>query len=206
MPIDPQVIDRKVTQRPAGSPSATQGDITTMDRTTSTAEQVTELLKSEHRRIEEMLANVIDTSGAARDSSFTALGRFLAAHEAAEETFIHCLEDVPVAKERVHEEEKAGQLIARLEAMDKATEEFEDAFAEFATSVKTHAEAEEHRELPELTKDASPEELGRMYEALQRVPEFAGQQGSPIAEGADFASMLVAAKAEFAALSRQGDV
>src|SRR6185503_1866461 len=110
MPIDPQG------HRPGGSPSAPQGDTTTMDRTTSTAEQVTELLKSEHRRIEEMLANVIDTSGAARDSSFTALRRFLATHEAGEETFIHCLEDVPVAKERVHEEEKAGQLIARLEA------------------------------------------------------------------------------------------
>ena len=177
-----------------------------MDRTTSTAEQVAELLTSEHRRIEEMLANVINTSGAARDSSFTALGRFLAAHEAAEETFIHSLEDKPVAKERVHEEEKAGQLIARLEAMDKATKEFENAFAEFAASVMVHAEAEEHSELPELTKDASPEELGRMYEALQRVPELAGQQGSPIADRADFASMLAAAKAEFAALSRQGDI
>ena len=176
-----------------------------MDRTTSTAEQVAELLRSEHRHIEEMLANVIDTRGAARDSAFTALGRFLAAHEAAEETFIHSLEDSPVAQERVHEEEKAGQLITRLESMDKATEDFENAFAEFATSVKTHAEAEEHHELPEVIKEASPEELGRMYEALQRVPELAGQQGGPIEKGADFASMLAGAKAEFAALSRQGD-
>jgi hypothetical protein len=81
-----------------------------------------------------------------------------------------------VAQERVHEEQTAGQLIARLEAMDFATEAFERAFAEFANSVKTHADAEEHDELPALTKDASPEELGRIYDALQRVPELAGQQ------------------------------
>ena len=173
-----------------------------MDRSTSTAEQVAELLKSEHRHVKEMLAKVIDNTGAARDSAFTALGRFLAAHEAAEETFIHSLEHSPVAQARVHEEEKAGQLITRLEAMDKATEDFESAFAELATAVKKHAAAEEHRELPEVLKDASPEEPGRMYEALQRVPELAGQQDGPIEKGTDFASMLAGAKAEFAALSR----
>jgi hemerythrin-like domain-containing protein len=178
--------------------------MTTMEKMTSTAEQVTELLRSEHRHIKEMLTKVIDTKGAARDSAFTALGRFLAAHEAAEETFIHSLEDSAVAQERVHEEQTAGQLIARLEAMDFATEAFERAFAEFANSVKTHADAEEHDELPALTKDASPEELGRIYDALQRVPELAGQQGGPIEAGADFASMLAGAKAEFSTLSSEG--
>lgn len=168
-----------------------------MEHVTSTADQVSELLMSEHRRIEEMITNVIDNRGAARDSAFTALGRFLAAHEAAEETFIHSLEDSAVAQERVREEEKAGQLIARLEAMDTATEAFEDAFAQFANALKTHAEAEEHQELPELTKDASPEELGRMYQALQMVPELASQQGGPIQAASDFASMLASAKAEF---------
>jgi hypothetical protein len=168
-----------------------------MEKTTSTAEQVSELLRSEHQHIQEMLTKVIDKRGAARDSAFTALERFLAAHEAAEETFIHSLEDSAVSQERVREEEKAGQLISRLEAMDSATEAFEHAFAEFATAVKMHAEAEEHKELPKLTTDASPEELGRMYHALQRVPELAGQQGGPIEAGADFASMLAGAKAEF---------
>jgi len=171
-----------------------------MEKMTSTAEQVSELLKSEHRHIEEMLIEVMDSGGAARDSAFTALGRFLAAHEAAEETFIHSLEDSAVAQDRVHEEEHAGKLMARLETMDSATEAFDNAFAEFAASVKTHAEAEEHTELPKLTRDASPEELGRMYDALQRVPELAGQPGGPIEAGADFASMLAGAKAEFSAL------
>ena len=173
-----------------------------MEKTTSTADQVSELLRSEHRHIEEMLSKVIDNTGAARDSAFFALERFMAAHEAAEETFIHSLEDSPVAHERVREEEKAGQLMARLEAMDRATETFETAFAEFATAVKTHAEAEEHQELPELTRDASPEELGQMYAALQRVPELARQQDGPVEAGADFASMLAGAKAKFSELAR----
>ena len=171
-----------------------------MEHRTSTAEQVSELLRSEHEQIEGMLTEVIESTGAARDSAFMALERFMAAHEAAEETFIHSLEGSPVAQERVREEENAGQLMARLEAMDSATEAFEDAFAEFATSVKTHAEAEEHEELPKLTRKASPEELGMMYDALQRVPQLAGQPDGPMEPGADFASMLAGAKAKFAEL------
>ena len=166
----------------------------------ATAEQVSELLRSEHQQIEGMLTEVINSTGDARDSAFIALERFMAAHEAAEETFIHSLEDSPVAQERVHEEEKAGQLMARLEAMDTATEAFENAFAEFAASVMVHAEAEEHEELPKLTRDASPEQLELMYDALQRVPELAGQRDGPIEAGADFASMLAGAKAQLSAL------
>jgi hypothetical protein len=106
-------------------------------------------------------------------------------------------------QQRVREEEQAGTAVAGLEAMDSAAAAFEDAFAEFATSVKSHAEAEEHKELPELTKDASAEQLGRIYEALQRVPELAGQRGGPIEAHADFASMLAGAKAEFSMPSSQ---
>jgi hypothetical protein len=174
-----------------------------MEKTTSTVDEVFKLLRSEHEQIQNMLAEVMDNTGAARDSAFIALERFMAAHAAAEETFIHSLRDSPVAQERVHEEEKAGQLMARLEAMDTATEAFEDAFPRFAASVMVHAEAEEHEELPELTRDASPQELGRMYNALLRVPELAGQQGGRMAAGPGFASMLAGAKAEFSALSSQ---
>ena len=77
-----------------------------MEHRTSTAEQVSELLRSEHEQIEGMLTEVIESTGAARDSAFMALERFMAAHEAAEETFIHSLEGSPVAQERVREEEK----------------------------------------------------------------------------------------------------
>jgi hypothetical protein len=172
-----------------------------MEKTTSTAEEVFVLLKAQHEHIKEMLAQVMDTTGAVRDSAFGALERFLAVHQAAEETFLHSLEDSPVAQERVHEEEKAGQLMACLEAMDTATEAFENAFAKFAASLMVHMEAEEHEELPELTRDVSPQELARMYNALKRVPELANQQGGRLEAGAVFASMLAYAKAEFSTLS-----
>ncbi len=64
-----------------------------------------------------------------------------------------------------------------------------------------HMEAEEHEELPELTRDASPQKLGRMYNALERVPELATQRGGRLEAGADFASMLAYARAEFSMLS-----
>ena len=174
-----------------------------MEKTTSTAEEIFELLKAQHEHIKEMLAQVMDTTGTARDSAFGALERFLAVHQAAEDTFLHSLEHSPVAQERVHEEEKAGQLMARLEAMDSATEAFENAFAKFAASMMVHMEAEEYEELPELTRDASPQELGRMCNALERVPELANQQGGRLEAGAVFASTLAYAKAEFSTLSSQ---
>jgi len=115
-----------------------------------------------------MIAKVRDNSGAARDSAFTTLRRVLAAHEAAEETFIHSLDDSAVAEQqRVREEEQAGTAVAGLDAMDSATAAFED---------------------------ASAEQLGRIFEALQLVPELAGQRGGPIEAHADFASMLAGAK------------
>jgi len=46
-----------------------------MEQTTSTGAQVSELLKSQHRKIEEMIAKVKDNSGAARDCAFTTLRR-----------------------------------------------------------------------------------------------------------------------------------
>jgi len=174
-----------------------------MEKTTSTAQEVFELLKAQHEHIREMLAQVMDTTGAARDSAFGALERFLALHQAAEETFIHSHEDSPVSQERVHEEEKAGQLMARLEAMDTATEAFENALAKFAASMMVHMEAEEYEELPELTRNASPHALGRMYNALERVPELAKQEGGRLEAGAIFASMLAYAKAEFSTLPSQ---
>lgn len=174
-----------------------------MEKTASTAEEVLELLKAQHEHIKGMLAQVMDTTGAARDSAFGALERFVALHQAAEETFIHSLEHSPVAQERVHEEEKAGQLMARLEAMDTATEGFLNAIARFAASMMVHMEAEEYEELPELTRDASPQELGRMYNALERVPELANQRGGRLEADADFASMLAYARAEFSTLSSQ---
>ena len=174
-----------------------------MEKTTSTAEEIFELLKAQHEHVQEMLVEVMDTTGAARDSAFGALERFLAVHQAAEDTFLHSLEHSPVAQERVHEEEKAGQLMARLEALDTATEAFENAFAKFSASMMVHAEAEEHEELPELTRHASPQELAHMANALRKVPELANKEGGRLEAGAVFASMLAYAKAEFSTLSSQ---
>ena len=174
-----------------------------MEKTTSTAEEIFELLKAQHEHVQEMLVEVMDTTGAARDSAFGALERFLAVHQAAEDTFLHSLGHSPVAEERVREEEKAGRLMAHLEAMDTATEAFENAFAKFAASMMVHAEAEEHEELPELTRNASSQELGRVYNALERVPELANQQGGRLEAGEVFASMLAYAKAGFSTPSSQ---
>ena len=77
------------------------------------------------------------------------------------------------------------------------------AVAEWGVWGKITEGDEEPEELRKLNKGASPEELGRMDNALQLVPELAGQRGGPIEPDADYASMLATARVELAALANQ---
>lgn len=174
-----------------------------MAQITCTPDQLYELVKSQHRDIEELISKVMDTTGNARVSAFTALRRFLAAHEATEERFVHAYRGSVPAPEQVGQEGRSGQAIARLETIGARAAAFDSAFAQVASSLRAHALAEEMEELPAMTRRASPQELGRAYTALKSVPELAIQQGGPIEAGADFATMLKAARRELALLSSQ---
>ena len=174
-----------------------------MAQITSTPDQLYELVKSQHQDIEALIITVAATTGNARASAFTALRRFLAAHEAAEERFVHSYPGAAAAREGIGQEGRSGQTIARLEKIGPGAAAFDDAFAELVSSLRAHELAEEAEELPAMARHSSPEDLGRAYSALKSVPGLASQQGGPIEAGADFAAMLDAATREFALLSRQ---
>jgi hypothetical protein len=171
-----------------------------MAQITSTPDQLFELVRSQHRDIEELISPVMDTTGNAFASAFTALRRFLAAHAAAEGRFVHFYSGSATAPERVGEDRRAGQAIARLEAIGPSSAAFDTALAELVSSLRAHALAEEMEVLPAMAMHAAPDELGRANRALMSVPDLAGQQGGPIEAAADFAAMLDAAKREFALL------
>ncbi|MEO7070523.1 MAG: hemerythrin domain-containing protein [Nostocoides sp.] len=156
-------------------------------------------LSEQHEHIKALLQQVKDEHGAQREAAFARLRGYLAAHEAAEEQRIHSSApaegtDKHVVDERLAEETQAGQAITDLESMDVDSAEFVEAYAKLATSVVRHAEAEEHQELP-LLQGTDEHELGRMREALLRVPELAGQDTDA---SATFKQRLESAKAQFA--------
>lgn len=172
----------------------------------SAADDLLDALKDHHARIEQMMASITSASGHDRTVAFRRLRRFLAAHEAAEEVFVHAgaarvLEDPEVAGQRLAEEVAAGSTIATLEDIDVDSAEFDRIFGELSTSVSKHAQAEEHRELPEVIEACGPGDVQRMRRALEHVDLVVARRHGPLgAEDQSFATMVDAARAEFRVL------
>ncbi|MGI8702260.1 MAG: hemerythrin domain-containing protein [Nocardioidaceae bacterium] len=170
------------------------------------ADDLMDALKDHHARIEQMTAAVSAASGHDREVVFRRLRRFLAAHEAAEQVFIHAsasrlLADPDIADQRLTEEDDTGRIIASLEAVDVDSAEFDRILAELRTSVRRHARAEELQELPEVIGSNGPADIERMRQALDHVDLVVSRRHGPLGEDdQSFATMLEAARAEFRAL------
>lgn len=172
------------------------------------ADDLIDALKDHHARIEQMMTAISTASGHDRVVVFRGLRRFLAAHEAAEELFVHAqaqhmLDDPEVAEHRMAEEQDAAKVLAELEGVDVDSAEFDRTFADFRTSVAKHARAEELRELPEVIGGCSPTDVERMRQALEHVDLIVSRRHGPLGdEDQSFAMMLEAAKTEFRGLRR----
>lgn len=166
------------------------------------ADDLIDTLKDHHARIDQMMAALTSASGHDRTVVFRRLRRFLAAHEAAEEVFVHAgaahlLEDPDVAGERLAEEAAAGSTIARLENIDVDSAEFDRILGELRASVSKHAEAEEQRELPGVIEASGPADIARMRQALEHVDLVVARRHGPLGgEDQSFARMVDAARAE----------
>ena len=152
------------------------------------------------------MAAITDASVADRGVVFRRLRRFLAAHEAAEEVFLHpsaasVLDDADVAAQRLHEEDEAGRTLAMLEGIDFDSTEFDRVFGELRTSVRRHARAEELRELPEVIARCTTTDIERIRQALDHVDLIVSRRHGPLGEDHQtFEEMLEAARAEFRTL------
>lgn len=153
-----------------------------------------------------MMAAIVDASSNDRVVVFRRLRRFLAAHEAAEEVFLHAnasrvLDDADVAEQRLQEEADAERRIATLEGVDVDSTEFDRLFGELRTAIRKHARTEELRELPDVIAACSPADIERMRQALDHVDLIVARRHGPLGEDdQSFEMMLQAARAEFRAL------
>lgn len=167
-------------------------------------------LKNQHNRVEQMMSDVSATHGEDRRAAFTRVRRFLAAHEAAEEVFIHpasrrLLEEPEVSEERVTEEEAAADVIKTLEEIEVDSGAFEKDFEDLRQSVSAHARAEERLELPGIIATSSPDDLARMCQGLEQVDLMVARHGSPLGDGSlSFETMLETAKEELRILRLGG--
>lgn len=169
---------------------------------TNMHEVLTTTLQQQHERIKAQLQLVQDARGQARADAFLQLRRLLAAHEAVEQSTMHpsvreASRAADVVRDRVDEEGRATTAIEALEQFDVDSDDFSDRFAQLARDVVSHAEAEEHVELPVYLARADEPEVARVVQALGEVDALAAGLGTGgVAGSAGFAAMLQQAQAE----------
>lgn len=147
-----------------------------MAKSDQSATGVIDVIRRDHREIEEMLAEVEGAKGQSREEAFSALAQKLKAHETAEQEVVHPITDevgAPDVADSVEKEETiASQILASMEDLDVSSDEFETKFQELKAGVMAHAqheEAEEHPRIMESESAETLEELGRDFESVENA-------------------------------------
>src|SRR3954454_1138905 len=129
----------------------TQVTHVTIDMDATTGDVVSQLL-AQHDVVRSAIDEVARTTTAeSRQQAFDVLRELLARHETAEEMIVRPLtRDIAggetVAAARMEEENESKDLLAELEKVDIASEEFARLFETFAGDVLAHAQSEESLE------------------------------------------------------------
>lgn len=156
----------------------------------ATADDLSLILLEQHRSISVKLNAVTTSSGAERDAIFDDLRRFLAVHEAAEQSWMHLAGNNDsgerCACDRHRQLDAVAQSVAELENLAIDSDQFGVTFEILTQQVKTRCDVEEHRELPRITTDATDDELKMILGALQSVATIVAGNGDSRSTTSDF--------------------
>src|SRR5438309_3229730 len=144
------------------------------------ATDVVAVLTSQHDRARAILAELHESVAVVaeltRDMAgpFRELVRLLAAHEAGEELVVYPtlrseLQQGPLARACMAEEDECKRLLAKLEKMAPAFFDFPDALTGFETKLVAHAEHEEQAVFPLLEERVTPERLRELADDVLYV-------------------------------------
>ena len=162
---------------------------------------VVTVLRAQHDRVRELLAEVRRAEGEPRRRAFEALRELLAAHETAEEIVLRPVSVQVMSREvttaRNREEREIVKLLAGLEGFDTADAEFARRFAPFEQAVAEHLSSEETEEFPSIEERIDPHESGVMGRWIERATALGPTHPHPATAGSPFAQRVVA---PFAAL------
>jgi hypothetical protein len=175
---------------------------------------VVSFLKEQHEEIKRSFSHVNEARGEAREAAFVSLRRLLAVHETAEEEIVHPAarralpNGAAVVEARLHEENEAKKVLARLEELDVDSPEFGNLLARLERSVLVHAMAEEREEFSQLANSLDQAQLVSMRRAAEFAEKVAPTRPHPGVESATanvlagpFASMLDRARDAFSGKS-----
>ena len=172
----------------------------------ATAENLSRILLEQHRLISVKLNAVATSSGAERDAIFDDLRRFLAVHEAAEQSWMHLAGNNESAErcacDRHRELDAVALSVAELENLAIDSYQFGVTFEVLTQQINAHCDVEEHRELTRITTDATEDELKMILGALQSVPTIVAGDGDSRSTTSNFtfADVFVSACRELDAM------
>jgi len=146
-----------------------------MAETTATGTDLIELLLADHQAAETLLGQV-GQSGVDQSALFDEIVPALVGHETAEEEVVYpeVRSSVPggdaLADARVGEQHTAEGLMAKMEHMDRAGDQFSHTFTELRDAATAHAKAEEADVFPKLAESLDADRLqalGAQYQVAK---------------------------------------
>lgn len=154
------------------------------------APDVVEFLVAQHMQIRDLLAEVLTSTGTARQQAFGQVLRLLAVHETAEEEVVH-----PVARrattgadqivaDRLEEEHNAKKLLEHLDGMEVDDPQFMTLFSTLRAAVLTHATAEQRYEFNRIRQHVSAPQRASMRTLVKAAEATAPTHPHPGVESA----------------------
>jgi hemerythrin superfamily protein len=151
---------------------------------------VVDLLIHQHSQIRDLFDEVENTLGPDRKNAFDRLVRLLAVHETAEEEIIHPLArrvlpgGEEIVDDRLEEEHRAKEKLARIEGMDPETPQFLTELDELRIAVLTHARAEERYEFQRIRDELGDAQRRGLAAAVKIAEAIAPTHPRPGVESA----------------------
>ena len=147
---------------------------------------IVDVIVDDHREFRRMFQQMDEVAVDQRGDLFRHMVAELARHEAAEESLVHpaLRDEAPggdeIASQVLEEESEAEKLMARMEDMDPASDEFLAAFRDLREDVLSHADHEERDEHPLLRSSLDGDRRMEMADRFERLKDVAPTHPHPL--------------------------
>lgn len=169
-----------------------------MNATSEQAEDVVDVLSTDHREVEELITQIISSTDATqRRESADQMVAELVRHSVAEEMFVypamrdHLADGEKAVEHDVEEHKQLETLMKQLEDVDAGDAHFLELIGELQKVLADHVQDEENDQFPKLRTHLSRHELVGLAEKVTAVKKLAPTRPHPSAPNSELFHKLV---------------
>jgi hemerythrin-like domain-containing protein len=142
-----------------------------------------DMLKEQHREVEQLFEKLGEASGQAKERLFYELADALAIHTSIEERAFYpgvkTKDTGEILEESLQEHLQAKRLLADMLDMDVASEEFDAKCRVLQESIEHHVEEEESELFPKVKKICDASALDEIGDKMESIAEELRSEGEP---------------------------